>query len=169
MHNKNELREKVLEKRNALGLAERRAKSRAIMERLFRLDSFQYAEAIMLYVSFGSEVETQKGIEKVIKMGKRVFIPDAVGVLEVGRDSIKRGDPGEIDLVVVPGIAFDFLGNRLGYGTGWYDKFVRRLKPGVDLIGVAFEEQIVGAIPNEVHDIRVHEIVTESRVIDTHP
>ncbi len=119
----------------------------------------------MLYVSFGSEVETQQAIQKTLRMGKRVFVPDAVGVLEVGRGSIKRGNPGEIDLVVVPGIAFDFLGNRLGYGTGWYDRFVRRLKPGVGLIGVAFEDQIVDAIPNEVHDIRVHTIITEKRAI----
>lgn len=169
MERKTDLRQRILAIRDALDPAKRREKSRAIMAKLFSLDTFQYAEAIMLYVSFGSEVETQKGIQKVIKMGKRVFIPDAVGVLEVGRGGIKRGNPGEIDLVIVPGIAFDFLGNRLGYGTGWYDKFLRRLKPGADLIGVAFEEQLVDTIPNEHHDIRVHQIVTEARVIDTHP
>lgn len=169
MDGKNELREKILSKRNALDPAKRRAKSRAIVEKLLNLDTFRYAEAVMLYVSFGSEVETQQAIQKTHRMGKKVFVPDAVGVLEVGSGSIKRGNPGEIDLVVVPGIAFDFLGNRLGYGTGWYDKFVHRLKPGVDLIGIAFDDQIVEAIPNEVHDIRVHQIVTEERVIDTHP
>lgn len=119
----------------------------------------------MLYVSFGSEVETQQAIQKTLRMGKRVFVPDAVGVLEVGSGSIKRGNPGEIGLVVVPGIAFDFLGNRLGYGTGWYDKFAKRLRPETRLIGLAFECQIAKRVPNHPHDIRVHTIITEKRVL----
>lgn len=161
---KQAIREHILRLRNSLSPEERAEKSRAIVQRLTALESFKKARGVMLYITLGSEVQTEEAMEKTLGAGKRVFVPDAVGVLEV-TERARRADPKEIDLVVVPGIAFDVSGNRLGYGTGWYDKFSHRLKAEAELIGLAFECQVVEQVPNHPHDIRVHTIITEKRVI----
>ena len=71
----------------------------------------------------------------------------------------------EVDLVVMPGVAFDKSGNRVGFGTGFYDKFVKTLNKGVPLIALAYDFQIVKDIQEEVHDVKVHKIVTENDII----
>lgn len=162
---KQALREHMLRLRSSLQPGERAKKSQAIAQRLISLESFKRTQDAMLYITLGSEVQTEEAMKKALEAGKRVFVPDAVGVLEVTERGARRADPREIDVVVVPGIAFDTKGNRLGYGTGWYDKFSRHLKPDTKLIGLAFECQIVERVPNHPHDIRVHTIITEKRVI----
>ena len=162
---KQAIREQTIKMRNSLQPEERAEKSKAIVHRFSALESFRKAQVVMLYVTLGSEVQTEEAIQKALEAGKRVFVPDAVGILEITEAGARRANPEEIDLVVVPGIAFDTFGNRLGYGTGWYDKFSRRLKPDAELIGLAFECQIVESVPNHPHDIHVHTIITEKRVI----
>ncbi len=66
----------------------------------------------------------------------------------------------------MPGTAFDPEGNRIGYGAGFYDKLLSRLRKKVPLIAIAFEEQMVDPIPSEPHDVKVHKIVTNARVIE---
>lgn len=161
---KQAIREHILRLRNSLPPEERVKKSQVIIQRLTNLESFKKARGVMLYITLGSEVQIEEAVEKTLEMGKRVFVPDAVGVLEVTEEA-RRADPKEIDLVVVPGIAFDVSGNRLGYGTGWYDKFLHRLKAGAELVGLAFECQVVEKVPNHPHDIQVHTIMTEERII----
>lgn len=77
------------------------------------------------------------------------------------------GNPAEIDLVVLPGLAFDVRGNRLGQGRGYFDRLLAELKPGVIKVGLAFEVQMVEAVPVEKHDLSVDLVVTESRMIWT--
>ena len=78
-----------------------------------------------------------------------------------------RVNPEHIDLLIVPGVAFDLQGNRLGYGGGYYDRFFERLRPGVPLVALAFELQIVRQVPVEPWDRRMDWLVTEKRVIQT--
>jgi 5-formyltetrahydrofolate cyclo-ligase len=74
-------------------------------------------------------------------------------------------DPAELDLVIVPGVAFDRSGNRVGYGAGYYDRFLRRTRPGVPAVAVAFAVQVVPEVPAGGTDRRVDAIVTETEVI----
>lgn len=73
--------------------------------------------------------------------------------------------PPEIDLVVVSGVAFDQKGNRLGYGGGFYDRFLRRLKPGTTMVGLAFELQIKEEVYPEDHDYPIDWVITENRIV----
>ena len=163
---------------------ERKAKSREIEERLFSLPEFRQAHTVMFFASFRSEVETHEMIRRALAEGKRVVLPKVkggeLGLFEI-KDFDKEVSPGawgipephefrptktdEVDLIVVPGAAFDAHGNRLGYGAGFYDKLLSTYK---GMIGaLAFELQIVPNIPADSHDVPVKKIVTEKRVIET--
>ena len=73
--------------------------------------------------------------------------------------------PEDIDLVIVPGIAFDRSGERIGYGMGFYDRFLKKIRKDTSSIGLAYEFQIVDDIPSEETDVKVNKIITEKRVI----
>ena len=144
---------------------EREMKSRLISTRLIESRAFNEHKNIMFYVAFGSEPDCGRALKRALKVGKRVFVPDHAGVLEIKQPGASRGNARDIDLVIVPAIAFDLNGHRIGYGGGWYDRFSEKVSPGTAFIGVAFEEQIVNAIPRQPHDIKLDAIVTDSRVI----
>lgn len=181
---KKRLRCDYLEKRSRLSEEEVREKSAKIMSSLFELEDFKKAGFVMFYVDCRNEVMTKDAIEKALSMGKRVAVPKTVkgegllaieiknlgelscgvfGILEPENDE-NRIDPGEIDLVVVPGIAFDRRGYRLGYGAGYYDRFLPKLREGVKKIAVAFEMQLVDLLPAEDHDVRMDALLTEKRL-----
>ncbi|KXG78429.1 5-formyltetrahydrofolate cyclo-ligase [Fervidicola ferrireducens] len=177
---KKKLRYDYLEKRLSLSEKEVMEKSEKIMSHLFELEDFKKAGLVMFYVDCRNEVMTKKAIEKALAMGKRVAVPKTVkgegllaieikstdelacgtfGILEPVNNSIVN--PFEIDLVLVPGIAFDRRGYRLGYGAGYYDMFLPRLRKGVKKIGLAFEMQLADCIPAEAHDVRMDAVLTE--------
>ena len=165
---------------------QRSAKSGEIEKRLFSLPEFQSARVIMFFASFRSEVETGPMIRRALYNGKRVILPKVAGrelaLYEIG-DFDKDVVPGawgipepretvpakleDIDLIVVPGAAFDEQGNRLGYGAGFYDKLLQGLDKST--VALAFELQIVPRVPADPHDVPVKKIVTEKRVIETIP
>jgi len=147
-------------------------------------------ESIMFYIAFGSEVQTQNCIARAIDSGKTVIVP-VCSVDKKGRGQIlpcrlldlqlevERGTysipepkpefrrpfpPEEIDLVVVPGLAFDEKGHRIGYGGRYYDHFLVRCPQALH-VGVAYEMQIVKDLSPAEWDIPVHKIITEDRVI----
>jgi 5-formyltetrahydrofolate cyclo-ligase len=179
-----EIRKQALAARDAMPLDERKAKSREIEERLFSLDEFISARIVMFFASFQSEVDTIPMIRRALTTGKRVVLPKVVGwdlaLFEI-KDLEQDISPGtwgipepreshavgldEIDLILVPGGAFDEHGNRLGYGAGFYDKLLATFKKMT--VAPAFEAQIVSRIPMDPHDIPVKKIVTEKRVIET--
>ena len=187
---KKAIRKAALERRGAIPPDVRRAKSERIRERLLALDEFKSAKRVLFYASFRDEVETIGMIADALKMGKRIMLPrvetDKLALYEIEKaDELTEGYMGipepvgnkkrlgsldEIDLVIMPGAAFDPKGNRLGYGKGYYDKLLSgagtRGRPGL-LIALAFETQVVEAVPAESHDIRVDAIVTEERVVWT--
>ncbi len=188
------LRKMVLEKRRALSEHERGVKSIAIQERLIGLEEFNQGSVIHIFLSFKGEVMTDGIVRKTLTLGKRVVAPvvssereglifselkkypdevepGTLGIPEPKKEYIRRVEIGLIDLFVLPGVAFDVEGNRLGYGRGYYDRILGRTSPvqvvaEVPLIALAFELQLVDRIPSSVHDVRVHKIVTEDRVIE---
>jgi 5-formyltetrahydrofolate cyclo-ligase len=180
---KKELRKKVLAARDKLLPRQRAAKSREIEERLFSLPEYKSARAVLFFASFRSEVDTGPMIRRALTFGKRVVLPKVAGaqlVLHEISDFDNDVAPGawgipepiesrpvmldEIDLVIVPGAAFDERGNRLGYGAGFYDKLLPAFRKTT--VALAFECQIVPKVPAELHDVQIMKIVTDRRVIE---
>lgn len=158
------------------------------MENLCSLPDFRDADVVFLYVSFRSEVETIPLIEHCLRMGKQVVVPlvaeksqllpyrivskehdlapGAFGILEPVADRCQLVDPRTLQVVLVPGSVFDEHGGRFGYGGGYYDRFLVDMAPQARRIGLAFDLQVVGAIPLAPHDQQLDALVTESRVLD---
>lgn len=186
VHKKDELRKVILAKRSTLSENQRREKSRAILNNILELPEFVTAKTIMAYLDFRGEVETKELAGEILSMGKRLLVPlchnsnlipcvindldqdihaGTWGILEPQRDRIRPLPPLEIDLVIVPGVAFDCQGNRLGYGRGYYDRFLPRIREEVLAVGLAFACQIVDRIPTDEYDIKMSLIITENGVI----
>ncbi|MFA5073620.1 MAG: 5-formyltetrahydrofolate cyclo-ligase [Nitrospirota bacterium] len=179
---KESLRKQAQAARNILGPKERREKSREIGNRLFGLPEFRTSSRIAFFASFGSEVETAPMIRLALAEGKHVVLPRVTGqallffeIHDFDRDvapgtwgipepvGIDPVDLDSIDLMIVPGLAFDLSGNRLGYGAGYYDRVLGLFK-GMSM-GLAFEVQIMANIPVAVYDVPIKKIVTDKRVI----
>jgi 5-formyltetrahydrofolate cyclo-ligase len=175
----------MLAGRARLPLQERALASRAIAERLGSLPAWRAARTVVLYASMGAEVETADLARRALLEGKRVVWPrlatpgPAMEFAECAAADLAAGAtraleppatapvvPGrEVDLVAVPGIAFDTRGGRLGRGRGHYDATLAHLPRSAFRVGLAFESQIVPAVPTEPHDERLDALVTEARVV----
>ncbi len=185
---KKALRRGVLCRRDALPSSARTEASRAIMRKFISLPEYLGSKTVMFFVSFGSEVSTMDAIRDALASGRRAAVPKAdkagrklaisaildpeadlapgaYGIPEPVDGRTKPVNPSEIDLVMMPGAAFDDACNRLGYGGGYYDSFLPTLRPGVPRIAAAFEIQIVDRVPVEEHDLKVDAVVTEKRII----
>jgi len=145
----------------------------------------------MVYVHYGSEVQTDALISLLLEAGKTVYVPwcdgdelrpfrleslselqpGAFGILEPSAKQRERPDragrAGDLEVVVVPGIAFDRAGRRLGQGKGYYDRLLSNVSDTCVLVGLAFDIQLVEGVPVEAHDVALDFIVTESEVIET--
>lgn len=180
---KRAIRREVLVARDALADDDRAAMSVAIAERLLSLPEAADAATVMVFWSFGSEVDTSPLIDRLLTDGRTVALPRIEGA-DVVPVAYQRGDPlvattfgamepsagktlrsDELDLIVVPGVAFDREGNRVGYGGGFYDRLLAHLRPGVPSVGIAFGLQVVDRVPSGGTDRRVHAIVTEAEVL----
>jgi len=179
------VRRAALARRDALAPAARARLSRRIARRVAALPEFRRASTVMAYATFRSEVDTAPLIAAALAKKKRVLLPRTVvegraleprefapgallvagayGIPEPPPDA-PRADPADIDLVIVPGACFDEGGNRLGYGGGYYDRFLPRAGRAAT-VGVAFEAQVVPAVPPAEHDVPLGAVVTERRVI----
>lgn len=174
---KSELREKILEKRRSLSQEEVIEKSKKIIEKLEGTKEFKEANTILLYVSTDNEVCTHDLINKCLLNGKTVVVPyianeeimvskinslkdlreGAFGVLEpTWIIPILRSD---LDLAIIPGVAFDKKGNRVGHGLGYYDIFLQGLE--CPKIAMAFDFQIVDKIKTEKHDMKLDKVLTD--------
>lgn len=185
---KQRLRKEVLARRDKLTTALRVIRSADILQKLFELEAVRSATWIHFYVSCGGEVETTGMIAHALSLGKRVAVPKMEPaskqlVLSELKDPVRELSPGPkgisepkpeafrpveidtMDLFVVPGVAFDEKGNRLGQGAGYYDRLLAEVSDRIPIIALAFELQIVGRVPTNNHDVRVDWIMTEKRVI----
>lgn len=169
-----------------MSIEEITAGSGEIVTRLMRIEEIRKASTLMVYLSFGSEVLTDDLIRWCWGEGKRICVPfcrpasremtacriDGFDELETGRYGIrapKEGflrpvEGGQIDVILVPALAFDRRGYRVGYGGGYYDRFLPTA-PQAAKIGVVFSSQIIDEIPVDLHDLPVDVIVTEREVI----
>lgn len=185
---RSEIRQNVLESRMALSPAAVTEKSRIIIEKIMSSDLFLKTQSLMVYVDFRNEVQTGSLIAGALAAGKQVSVPitdirekkltpsrllsypddltpGVWGILEPKTECVRPVDPAALNLVVVPGVAFDERGNRLGYGGGFYDRFLPRTGPGTVYLAPAFEVQLVEDACPGSHDVPVHIIVTEKRII----
>lgn len=179
------VRQEVLAARSRLSAEQRRGLSGEIGSRLFGLPEFRSASTVMFFASFRDEVDTHPMIRRALAMGKRVVLPKvqgrelklfaisdfdrdvhagAWGIPEPDGPGARPAEAADIELIVVPGAAFDRRGNRIGYGAGFYDKLLASYA-GMT-VAVAFELQVLDRAPADPHDVPVKKIVTEARVID---
>lgn len=178
------LRKKSLARRRQLPAAEVTRKSRRITEFLSADSFYQKAQVLMAYAPCNNEVDLRLLIEIALAQGKQVVLPRTLweerkllpaaitgypedltpgrlGILEP--QSKGPSFPLEkIDLVLVPGVAFDVNGYRLGYGQGFYDRFLQGLKPGTGIVGVAYSFQIIASVYPEAHDVALPRLVSEN-------
>ena len=187
--NKSDFRRKIIEERDKLSPEEIQEKSSRISENLYSIAVYREAEVVMFFITFGSEVDTRAMIEETIRKGKtalapkalpktrelipsqildwdRDLVPGAYNIPEPREDKLRPFVPEKIDLLLVPGVAFDQKGNRLGYGGGYYDRFFSLLKPETPLVALVFDLQIQPEIPVDEWDRRVDCVVTDKRIIN---
>jgi len=186
---KDEIRKRILSLRDTQTEEEIISNSKLIQKKLFNIPEFKKAKTILFYVATRAEVRTGQMIKQALKQGKRVIVPisdlrNRELILSELKDFDEELEPGtfnipepkkeffrpvsskEIDLVIVPGIAFDKDGDRIGYGMGFYDKFLSSFKEHVPAIGLAYELQMVDDIPVDDKDVTVDKIVTEEKIIE---
>jgi 5-formyltetrahydrofolate cyclo-ligase len=183
---KKEIRSAILKKRKSMLFSEVLEKSERIKEQVFHMTEFKVAKTILFYVSYDNEVYTHKMIKKSLEIKKQVIIPKidmknrtilcssltqwddllagAYNILEPRQECLNEVALESIDLIIIPGIAFDYRGNRIGHGMGYYDRLLQK-KMKANRLGLAFELQIVESIPTDKYDIKVEKIVTEERII----
>ncbi len=159
------------------------SKSKIVTEKLLNSEWFKNSNTIMSYISIKNEIDLQEINETIIKLGKTLVLPvidnngenmksvkvDTLENLKEKKFGVMEPDFGEeikyneIDLVIVPGVAFDINGNRIGFGKGYYDRFLRGYN-GKTIV-LAYDFQVLENIETEEHDEKVEEIITELRDI----
>lgn len=179
---KRSIRQKLLRQRQLLEDSVCLQRSKVVQQRLLKTDQYRQASVIALYAPIHNEVQTAEIFNSAVGDGKRVCLPRVKGhsieLVEVeALDSLKTGAFGiaepvgetilpasAIDLIVVPGVGFDRIGFRLGYGQGYYDRAFSGDCPKV-LAGLAYDFQIVNELPAEDHDIRLDLLVMETALL----
>ncbi|MFZ1545964.1 MAG: 5-formyltetrahydrofolate cyclo-ligase [Candidatus Nitrotoga sp.] len=199
---KQAIRQRIIAGREQLTVAERACLSHAISERIANLNVYRTANTVLAYMSFGAEFSTEEWVQQALRDGKCVLLPKvnrATKELDIYRVTDLQNDlvPGqwnireplvercvkinslqELDFILLPGIAFGCDGARLGYGGGFYDKLLARIKDANQslcpaLVAGAFSIQLVEGLPQEATDHKVEWVVTENETIqcvsDLHP
>ncbi len=181
--NKHEQRECAKKLRSSLTGDERRKKDHEILNNLMAMPEIQKAHSVMIYLSFGSEVETFHILEELLKDGKEVYAPVTdrktcrmTAVRVENQADLKRGaygvaEPGgnatiapeKLDVILVPGLVFDRDGGRIGYGAGYYDRFLK--KTTALKAALCYELQLVEKAATDSWDERMDCVVTEREVI----
>lgn len=164
--------------------------SQRIVDRFMGLPEYAAARTVMFYIDVRDEVRTRHALPDAIRSDQRIVIPycvdgelelfhlESMDELELGMYKIlepkqslrsvaaKRLQPTDLDLIMVPGVAFDRLGGRTGHGKGYYDKLLEHARSDTPLVALAFECQLFPEIPCEEHDIYMDKVVTEAAVYD---
>ena len=185
---KTEIRKKAHENRK--NQPDKDGVSSSIVDRFMQLPEYHAARTVMFYVDVRDEVRTRQALPSAINSGKRIVVPycldgelelfhlESMDELELGMYRIlepkaelrtiaaKHLRPEDLDLVMVPGVAFDRHGGRTGHGKGYYDKLLQHARSDAPLIALSFECQLFDEIPAEEHDIFMDKVVTEENVFD---
>jgi len=183
-----QIRDEVAHTISALSESEINEKIAAVESRLFAFANFLESKIALLYLSKNLEVQTDSIIQKAQSYNKIVVLPafdpenyqmklmkvDAIGqelipgprgVLEPDASKCKVVPMDRIDIAIIPGLAFDEKGGRIGMGTGYYDRLIPRLDITTRKVALTFEEQIIPQVPMESHDKHVDIIITDKRII----
>jgi 5-formyltetrahydrofolate cyclo-ligase len=187
---RNRIRRQFLAQRDAIPLAERATGSERIIQSLVSLPIFQEKQFFFIYCHFRSEVETTVLLNSCWAHGKTVSVPLSQPehsqmlaiILTEKRHDLAPGYKGipeplppweqdrimlptSIDVAIIPGAVFDRCGHRLGYGGGFYDRFLARMAPQAIRIGLAFSCQVVDQLPSLAHDVPMDLVITEQEVL----
>jgi 5-formyltetrahydrofolate cyclo-ligase len=179
------LRRMVLARRSRISPSERTAAGRAASLRVIEHPIVATARNVLGFASFGAEIPTDELLEELLRRGVKLCLPyvGETGTMDVAvvssleelvpgyrgirepatRESVAKAD---LDVAVVPGVAFDSGGRRLGHGGGFYDRYLAELPRSVPRIGLCFDLQVVDVVPAAEHDQSVDYIVTEARTIE---
>ncbi|MBN2423156.1 5-formyltetrahydrofolate cyclo-ligase [Candidatus Woesearchaeota archaeon] len=180
---KKKLRKEYLQLRRGYKKENLDKKNKAVKENLESLEEVIKSKNILFYISFENEVETHDLIKDALKQNKKVIVPyiekkeiylsdlkdfnelekGKFGILEPKKKFIRKADIHKVDLIIVPGVAFDKKGHRIGFGAAYYDKLLKKSK--AIKIGLAYEFQIVDEIPKEAHDVAVDIIISEKQIL----
>ncbi|MGA2791770.1 MAG: 5-formyltetrahydrofolate cyclo-ligase [Candidatus Bathyarchaeia archaeon] len=185
------LRTQMLALRNSKPASELDQLSSKITARLLELPKVKEARTISTYLDIGSEVRTRGLVGWALENGKRLIVPvvDQANQRLIfsefkAPEELERGAHGipepksefrrpvaleQADVILVPGVAWDQRGFRIGYGAGYYDRSINALRTHIATIGLAYDFQFISNVPRSRYDQRVDRIVTESRIIDTTP
>lgn len=184
MVKKKQIRKTIIQKRLEMSKDEVRKKSKMITEMVLGLSQYQGADTIFCYVDFRNEVRTREIIEDAWRSGKKVAVPKVEGkvmnfyqiqnwidlregymnILEPVESCTKIEMQNENKLMIMPGVAFDEERNRIGYGGGYYDKYLSE-RNGICKIAIAYENQMYQTLPCEVHDLKPNMVITERRIL----
>lgn len=183
---KSDIRKTILDKRNSISPLDIVNNSRIISNSVISTKEYQSSFSVGIYYSIGSEVKTFDIIKHSLENKKEIALPRVIDstkiqffkIMEDRFEKIKftKGKYGifensmsttiidKIDLLIIPGITFDLKGYRIGYGKGYYDRFLS-LGKSKCIMGLSYESQIINEIPNNEHDIPVDIIITEKKII----
>lgn len=188
---KKTLRTEIIIKRNNMDIVEKEDMDEKILDRFYESEYYKKSEKIFIYISYNSEIDTKKIIEKALKDGKKIYVPrtefktrlmDAVEITALDNliessygalePSIKEPhiDPNELDLIIVPGLAFDRQGGRMGYGAGFYDRYFKKISENnikkIVKLALAYDFQILDKVPMSEQDVPVSYIITEKEFVE---
>lgn len=188
--NKNIMRNKFMNKRENLSKEEVEFKSKKIVNKFLETDFYNNSKKIFVYVSYKNEIETHNLIKKMLKDNKTVYVPvpdpktkemeavlidkfndlteGAYGILEPVNPKSKI-DPSFLDLIIVPGLVFSLKGFRIGYGGGFYDRFLARAQTNELTpikISFVYKEFLIDEIPVDQYDLPVDFLITEAEIIN---
>ncbi len=181
---KKTVRQSMLARRRILAASEVKSASLMVQSRFIASDEFARADVLALYAPIHNEVDTAAVFAAARSSAKTVLYPTVSGTgIEfrpvIDLEELRKGafgipeppesrelyNPLDIDLIVIPGVAFDLAGKRVGYGKGYYDKTLHFVEGRKKLVGFCYEFQLVEEIKDEPHDVRMDLLVTEKRVM----
>jgi len=185
---KDTLRKNMLYKRKNMKIQEVNTLSTKITEIIMKLPQFINSKNIMLYLSFNKEVDTYPLATWCLDNGKTLIAPYCIqvakkiipfkinnltsdltkstfGVMEPKHNILEKANIEDIDLIIVPGVVFDKHCNRIGFGAGYYDRFLPQKAKNIPTIGIAYDYQIIDKIPTDVYDVPLDFIITEKRIV----
>ncbi|MDR5586229.1 MULTISPECIES: 5-formyltetrahydrofolate cyclo-ligase [Clostridium] len=183
---KKELRKKILKIRKEMDINKKRNFDNIIHNKFLKSKFYSQCRNIFVYISYDSEIDTKTIIRKALEDGKNIYVPrtnyntklmeavkisslenlikDKHGILQPTESGLAV-ELEEIDLIIMPGVAFDNNGGRMGYGGGFYDRYMSKCSKNIQKISLAYDFQILDNVPMDSHDTRVNSIITENKEI----
>lgn len=185
---KKDIRKKILETRKGMDPMEVDRLSHRIISSLLKVTEFKNSKNVMAYLSFDNEVDSQELIKYCKEQGKRIFIPyckkegykmipteikdikkevirNKFGYMEHKLEYLRPANIEDMDIIILPGVAFDKKCYRIGYGSGYYDRFLKNVKDKIPTIGLSYDFQILSTVQVEDFDVPLDYVITEKRII----